>query len=110
MQQNDPKWQTYVFTILCFSQMGHALAVRSEYFFLFRQGIFTNLPLIGAVLLTFFLQIAIIYIPVLQDIFSTQPLSLKELLACILLSSVVFHAVEMEKLARGWRRKGRAAI
>jgi len=110
VQQNDPKWQTYVFTILCFSQMGHALAVRSEYFFLFRQGIFTNLPLIGAVLLTFFLQIAIIYIPVLQDIFSTQPLSLKELLACILLSSVVFHAVEMEKLARGWRRKGRAAI
>ena len=96
----DPKWQTYVFTILCFSQMGHVLAIRSEYFFLFRQGIFSNLPLIGAVLLTFFLQMAILYIPTLQEIFNTQPLSWTELGACILVSSVVFHAVEMEKLLK----------
>ncbi|MCB0581129.1 MAG: cation-translocating P-type ATPase, partial [Phaeodactylibacter sp.] len=72
---DDSKWQTYVFTILCFSQMGHVLAIRSEYSFLFRQGIFTNLPLIGAVLLTFFLQLAILYIPALNDIFSVQPLT-----------------------------------
>jgi Ca2+-transporting ATPase len=100
IQHNDLKWQTYVFTILCFSQMGHVLAIRSEYFFLFRQGIFSNMPLIGAVLLTFLLQIAILYVPALQDIFNVQALSWKELLVCILLSSIVFHAVEMEKLVR----------
>lgn len=98
---DDPKWQTYVFTILCFSQMGHVLAIRSEYFFLFRQGIFTNKPLIGAVLLTFFLQMAILYIPALNDIFSVQPLTWQELLGCLLVSSVVFHAVEGEKWVRG---------
>lgn len=107
MQAGNPKWQTYVFTILCFSQMGHVLAIRSDYFFLFRQGIFTNLPLIGAVLLTFCLHLAILYIPALNDIFSVQPLTWKELIGCLLVSSVVFHAVEMEKLVRSWRQKNR---
>ena len=105
MKHGDPKWQTYVFTILCFSQMGHVLAIRSEYFFLFRQGIFSNPPLIVAVLITFFLQIAILYIPAMNDIFSVQPLSPKELIGCILVSSIVFHAVEMEKLLKWWKLK-----
>ncbi|MCB0599323.1 MAG: HAD-IC family P-type ATPase, partial [Phaeodactylibacter sp.] len=109
LAREDPKWQTYVFTILCFSQMGHVLAIRSEYFFLFRQGIFTNLPLIGAVLLTFFLQMAILYIPALNEVFSVQPLSWRELGGCLLASSIVFHAVEGEKLVKSWRRKGRMA-
>ncbi|RMG24987.1 MAG: cation-translocating P-type ATPase [Bacteroidetes bacterium] len=105
LQAGDPKWQTYVFTILCFSQMGHVLAIRSEYFFLFRQGIFTNMPLIGAVLITVVLQLLILYVPLLNDIFSVQPLSWQELGVCLLLSSVVFHAVEMEKFLRSWRKR-----
>ncbi|MCB9039372.1 MAG: cation-translocating P-type ATPase [Lewinellaceae bacterium] len=105
--QGDPKWQTYVFTILCFSQMGHVLAIRSEYSFLFRRGLFTNLPLLGAVLLTFFLQMAILYIPALNELFSVQPLTWQELGACLLLSSIVFHAVEGEKFVRGRRRRGK---
>jgi len=105
IHNDDPKWQTYVFTILCLSQMGHVMAIRSEHFFLFRQGIFSNLPLIGAVLLTFGLQMALLYVPLLQDIFSTQPLTLLELGGCILVSLIVFHAVEMEKLFRRWREK-----
>lgn len=105
IHEGDNKWQTYVFTILCFSQMGHVLAIRSEYFFLFRQGIFSNPSLIFAVLFTFFLQLAIIYTPSLNEIFSVEPLSWKELGACLLVSSIVFHAVEMEKLVRGWWRK-----
>lgn len=105
LRVDDPHWQTYVFTILCFSQMGHVLAIRSEHFFLFQQGLFSNLPLVGAVLLTFLLQLAILYIPFLNDVFSVQPLSLFELLACIGISSIVFHAVEMEKLFRIIRQK-----
>lgn len=100
MHNDDPKWQTYVFTVLCFSQMGHVLAIRSEHFFLFRQGIFSNLPLIGAVLFTFVIQLALLYIPFLQKIFSTQALTWAELGGCIAVSLIVFHAVEMEKLVR----------
>lgn len=93
-------WQTMVFTVLAFSQLGHVLAIRSDKTFLFRQGIFSNLPLIGAVLLTLGLQFCLIYSPYLNEIFNTAPLTLRELLICIGASAIVFHAVEMEKWIR----------
>lgn len=90
-------WQTMVFTVLCLSQMGHVLAIRSETESIFKQGIFTNRPLLGAFLLTLGLQLATVYVPPLHGIFKTQALSFPELIACLLLSSVVFCAVEIEK-------------
>ncbi len=105
IHQADGKWQTYVFTILCLSQMGHVLAIRSEYYLLFRQGLLSNIPLLGAVLLTFLLQMAILYTPTLQVLFHVQPLTLVELLGCLLASSVVFHAVELEKIVRRYRAR-----
>ncbi|MFN5334335.1 MAG: cation-translocating P-type ATPase, partial [Bacteroidota bacterium] len=100
IDHDDPKWQTYVFTILCFSQMGHVFSIRSQHFYLFQQGIFTNRPLVGAVLLTFMLQLCLLYIPILQEAFSIQALSFYELGMCIGLSLIVFHAVEAEKWVR----------
>lgn len=97
IDDKDSHWQTMVFTVLSLSQLGHVLAIRSERQFLFSQGLFTNLPLLGAVLLTFLLQLGVIYLPFANDIFRTQPLSLTELLICIAASAVVFHAVELEK-------------
>jgi Ca2+-transporting ATPase len=70
----DAHWQTMVFTVLCLSQMGNALAIRSEKESLFNIGLFSNKPLLGAVLLTFALQMATIYVPFLQPIFKTGPL------------------------------------
>ena len=40
-----------------------------------------------------------------NELFKTQPLSLSELLICIGLSVIVFHAVEAEKLVKKMRRK-----
>jgi len=94
-------WQTMVFTVLSLAQLGHALGVRGERSYLFQQGVFSNLPLLGAVLLTALLQLAVVYIPALNAIFRTQPLSLRELGICIGLAAVVFHAVELEKWVRG---------
>jgi len=90
-------WQTMTFTVLTLSQMGHVLAVRSERESLLAQGLWSNRWLLGAVALTFLLQCATIYVPALWPIFATQPLSPLELLACVLLSGVVFVAVEIEK-------------
>jgi len=90
-------WQTMVFTVLCLSQMGHVLAVRSERVSLFRLGLFSNKPLLWAVLLTFGLQMTTIYIPALNPIFKTAPLTAGELAIALLLSSVVFFTVETEK-------------
>lgn len=97
IHNGNTKWQTMVFTVLCISQMGQAMAIRSDIKSVFQQGIFGNKSLIGAVCLTFTLQIAVIYIPFLQNIFHTQQLSLIELIICIGLSSIVFWAVEFEK-------------
>jgi Ca2+-transporting ATPase len=96
----DAHWQTMVFTVLCFSQMGHALVSRSETEYIFRLGVFSNRPLIGAIALTFILQIAIIYIPFLNKIFNTAPLTWKELGICLLISTITFHAVELEKFIK----------
>jgi Ca2+-transporting ATPase len=90
-------WQTIVFTVLTFSQLGHALAIRSERDSLFAQGLRSNLPLLGAVLFTVALQFAAIYVPFLNDVFKTDALSLVELLFCLTMSAVVFVAVEIEK-------------
>ncbi len=90
-------WQTMVFTVLCLSQMGHVLAIRSEKESLFSRGLLSNKPLLGAFVLTFILQMATIYVPSLNIIFKTQPLSLEELVITLALSSIVFVAVEIEK-------------
>lgn len=90
-------WQTMVFTVLCLSQMGHVLAIRSEKESLFKIGFFSNPLLLAAVALTFALQMATIYVPFLQPIFKTEALSMDELMLCIVLSTVVFFAVEIEK-------------
>jgi Ca2+-transporting ATPase len=90
-------WQTVVFTVLTVSQLFHSLAVRSESVSLFRIGLFSNLPMLGAVILTLLLQMAVIYTPALNTIFHTQPLPMFDLVICLALSSLVLIAVEIEK-------------
>jgi len=97
IERDVPYWQTIVFTVLTVSQLFHSLAVRSETASLFTIGLFTNLPLLGAVTLTLLLQLAVIYVPALNDIFYTQPLPLFDLMVCLALSSLVLFAVEIEK-------------
>jgi P-type Ca2+ transporter type 2C len=95
---HDSHWQTMVFTVLCLTQLGHVLAIRSEQQSLFRIGLMSNKPLLGAVALTFLMQMATIYVPALNIIFKTQPLTAGELCIAVAASSIVFFAVEVEKL------------
>lgn len=95
--KNGLHWQTIVFNVLCLCQMGHVLAIRSERQSLFGVGIFSNKPLIGAVLIAFLLQFIITYAPFLQPIFKTEALTLFEFILVGAASSLVFFAVEIEK-------------
>jgi Ca2+-transporting ATPase len=97
INSSQAHWQTMVFTVLCLSQMGHVLAVRSEQDSFFKQGALSNKPLLVAVLLTLALQMATIYVPVLNPVFKTVPLTAGELFITFLMSTVVFLAVELEK-------------
>ncbi len=102
----EDSWQTMVFTVLTLSQMGHVLAIRSELAPLVSSRFFANRALLGAVGLTIALQLAIIYIPALNPIFKTVPLSAADLAICLILSSVVAGLVEIEKWFR--RRAARS--
>ncbi|MEW6001856.1 MAG: cation-translocating P-type ATPase [Nitrospirota bacterium] len=97
-------WQTMVFTVLCLTQLGHVLAIRSERESLFRMGLFSNKSLLGAVMLSFVLQMSTVYVPFLNPIFKTVPLTPNELILTFTLSSVVFFAVEIEKTFRRRRK------
>jgi P-type Ca2+ transporter type 2C len=90
-------WQTMVFTTLALSRVGMAETMRSERDSLFRLGLFSNKPLLAAVVLTIGLQLAVIYIPLLQTVFQTIALSPIELLISVLLSTLTFWAIELEK-------------
>ena len=67
---------------------------------LFTQGLLSNVPLLGAVALTVVLQLVVIYVPVLNPVFKTEPLPFGELALAVGLSSVIFFAVEAEKRVR----------
>jgi Ca2+-transporting ATPase len=100
---SQPHWQTVVFTMLCFVQLGHVLAVRSERDSLWRMGLSGNPFLLGAVLLTLSLQLAIIYVPALNSLFGTQPLRAAELALTLAGALCVMGAVEAEKFIRARR-------
>ena len=91
-------WQSMVFTVLTLSQLAHVMAIRSERNSLFAIGFGSNPLMLAAVAITFLLQLATLYVPLLNRIFHTIPLSVGELAACIALSLIVFVAVETEKL------------
>ena len=93
--------QTMVFTTLTLAQMAHVLAIRSDVDSLWRLGLRSNRPLLAAVSLTIALQLATIYVPWLQPVFRTVPLSGVELAVCLAAALVVLLAVEIEK---AWRR------
>ncbi len=91
-------WQSMTFTVLTLSQLGHVLAIRSDRDSVFRQGFLSNVPLLGAVLFTVGLQLATLYVPAFNPVFKTEPLTASELAFCLAISTVVFFAVEGEKL------------
>jgi Ca2+-transporting ATPase len=61
--------------------------------------------MLGAVLLTFFLQLLITYWSPAQSLFGTQPLPLPELFISLAASTLVFWAVEVEKWLKRRRKK-----
>ena len=104
LQRELAHWQTMVFTVLTFSQLANVMVIRNDRESLFRAGPLQNPALLGAVLLTILLQLAIIYLPALNAVFHTAPLSAAELTLCLGLPLLIVAAVEAEKWLR--RRRG----
>lgn len=98
-RMGDANWQTFLFTVLTLSQMGHVMAIRSERQSLFRIGLLSNEAMLGAVLLTLILQVGLVYVPFLQTTFHTRALTVTQFGMALAMSAGLFVAVEIEKWA-----------
>jgi P-type Ca2+ transporter type 2C len=90
--------QTMAFTTLLFFSLFTVFSARSDEHSAFR-GLFSNGWLWGAVLLSLALQMAVIYIPFLQQAFSTVSLSAADWLQCAAVGSAVLWLRELSKVA-----------
>ena len=104
VKSGNDDWETMVFTVIVWGQLTTALAVRSEKESLFKLGLFTNKAMLGAIAVGVVLQLAVIYVPFLNPIFDTKPLTAGELALCAALSFIPFIAIEVEKFVK--RKKG----
>jgi Ca2+-transporting ATPase len=97
LANNNPAWQTIVFTVLCFSQLVHVYAIRSEQESLFRVPFFSNRPMIFALAITITLQLAVVYLPAANTFLKTTPLSFPDLMWCILGALSMLVITEIQK-------------
>ena len=96
--------QTLTFNTMVWFSIFHVFNARSDQRSAF-VGMFTNKWLWGSILLAITLQAAVIYIPFLQQAFSTMPLTLGDWLRCIGVASSVLWLRELAKLIDSPRRR-----
>jgi len=94
------KAQTMAFTTLVLLQMFNVLNQRSETQSLFAVGVFRNKWLWAAILLSVGLQLAVVEIPFLQNLFGTVHITLKDWLVATGISASVLVFGEIVKLIR----------
>ena len=105
--EGDPRWQTVLFTTLVLSQLAVAVATRSEENPIWRLNPFSNRSMVLAVVLTIALQLAVIYLPLANTIFDTQPLKPAELALSFGLALLTLIIVEIWKAVARWRHRAR---
>jgi Ca2+-transporting ATPase len=98
-------WQTMIFTVLCFSQIGQAFATRSSTESFFKMKLLGNRLLLGMAGVVALAQLAAIYLPFMNRFIYTLPLPLIDLIIAIAASSTVFWAIEIQKFIRRQRAK-----
>lgn len=89
--------QTMAFTTLIMFQLFNVFNARSDQRSAF-VGMFSNKWLWGAILLSLALHLAVIYIPFLQQAFSTASLSFWDWLRCMAVASTVLWLRELSKV------------
>jgi P-type Ca2+ transporter type 2C len=98
--------QTMAFTTLMMFQLFNALNAHSDEHSAF-EGLFRNYWLWAAIGLSLLLHVAVVYVPFLQQAFSTTGLSARDWLVCAAVASSVLWLREVSKLIARARKRGR---
>jgi Ca2+-transporting ATPase len=93
------------FSTTILAQNVHAFNVRSNKYSLFQIGVFSNPWLVVSFVVVIFSELAIIYVPFLQPIFKTMPLTAQDWMVVVGLGVMPLIIVEFVKLVN--RRLGR---
>jgi Ca2+-transporting ATPase len=100
--------ETMAFATLSLSELLRAFTARSERYPIFKLGLFSNKWMNLAVLSSFVLVMAVIYVPFLNPIFQTEPLSLTEwglILPLLIIPSLVAEITKAIQLAFSRKQK-----
>ncbi|MGZ5282169.1 MAG: cation-translocating P-type ATPase, partial [Bacteroidia bacterium] len=89
--------RTIVFTLLCFTQLGHVFSIRLTYHYILSKSIFSNIGIWITVVLTAGLQLLIVYLPVFQPIFKTVPLDWQAMRMILIATAVCIAMFELIK-------------
>jgi Ca2+-transporting ATPase len=100
--------QTMVFTISMVFEMFLVFSARTDGPFF--KGIFSNKYLIGAVVVSMFLQIMVVYTPFLQPFFGTVPLSLMDWAKIFTLCAAATVAMEIFKVIKAYRERAQLRV
>lgn len=92
--------QTMAFMTLALSELVHVFNVRNNKKSIFKTGIFNNLKLIGAIVLSALLMFVILFVPQLREIFSVPILPKENILELVCLIFAPIVIVEIFKLLR----------
>ncbi|MHB8131611.1 MAG: cation-translocating P-type ATPase [Mobilitalea sp.] len=93
-----PYARTMSFVVLAASQLFYSLSMRSTTKSIFKIGIFSNLFLVGAIIIGILLQLVVISVPVLATAFGVHNLSLKEWGIVILFALIPLTVNEIIKI------------
>ena len=81
--------RTLALCTLVMSQLIHVFECRSERHSIFQIKLFTNPYLVGAVTISIILIVSVLYVPFLQGVFHTVPLSINQWLIVIFFSGII---------------------
>ncbi len=97
-------WQSIIFTLIAFLQVGQALAMRSDRESFFSLEFLANPLLVGICVGVVFLQLALLYVPLFHTFLKIVVLTPMQLGVCAAFGSAAFIVVEGLKMLQ--RRKG----
>ena len=90
--------QTMAFIVLALSELAHVFNIRDNKNSIFKTGIFNNMVLIGAILISAALMFIVLLVPALRNVFSILALPLDNIVEIIILVLSPIIVVETFKL------------
>ena len=88
------------FSVLVFGELFRAFSARSTTRVFWEVGAFTNLRLLGVVMVSILLQLGIHHIPFAQAVFEIGPLSAEDCALTLLVGLAPVSVIEISKLVR----------